>query len=313
MRNAFLAELTALAEKDRDVVLITGDLGFGVFDVFAERFPNQFLNAGVAEQNMTMVATGMALEGKNVFTYSIGNFPTLRCLEQIRNDVCYHNANVTIIGMGGGFSYGQLGMSHHATEDLSIMRALPNMTVVVPSTKEEVSAAMQALYRESSPAYLRLDKSKYESEQDNAPFELGRARLVREGEDLTFVTAGGILQDVVETAEILGQEGIDCRVLSMHTIKPLDHDALDSAANDTGGIVTVEENTIVGGLGSAVAEYCLEQAIKPGFFKRIGLQDTYSSVVGDQKYLRHIYKMDSAYLIDAVKTLLRENGNETSS
>jgi transketolase len=313
VRNAFLGELTALAEKDPDVVLITGDLGFGVFEEFAERFPKQFLNAGVAEQNMTMVATGMALEGKKVFTYSIGNFPTLRCLEQIRNDVCYHNANVTIIGMGGGFSYGQLGMSHHATEDLSIMRALPNMTVVVPSTAGEVSAAMQALYQTPGPAYLRLDKSKYESDQDNAPFELGRARLVRDGEALTFVTAGGILQEVAEAADNLMSNGVSCRILSMHTIKPLDHDALNSAASETGGIVTVEENTIVGGLGSAVAEFCLEQSIKPGFFKRIGLQDTYSSVVGDQKYLREFYQMDATYLIDTVNNLLLDKGNETTS
>lgn len=313
MRNAFLGELTALAEKDPEVVLITGDLGFGVFEEFEERFPKQFINAGVAEQSMTMVATGMALEGKKVFTYSIGNFPTLRCLEQLRNDVCYHNANVTIIGMGGGFSYGQLGMSHHATEDLSIMRALPNMTVVVPSTANEVSAAMQALYHESGPAYLRLDKSKYDSDQDKAPFELGHARMVREGRDLTFVTAGGILQDVAEAADALMRDDINCRILSMHTIKPLDGEALSSAASETGGIVTVEENTIVGGLGSAVAEYCLEQAIRPGFFKRIGLQDTYSSVVGDQQYLRQIYQMDSTYLIEAVKNLLRVNVNEASS
>lgn len=304
MRNAFVEELTRLAERDRDVVLITGDLGFGVFEDFEARFPDQYINAGVAEQNMTMVATGMALEGKKVYTYSIGNFPSLRCLEQIRNDVCYHDANVTIIGMGGGFSYGQLGMSHHATEDLSILRALPNMTLVAPSTASEVRGAMRALYAQAGPAYLRLDKSKFDGDLDETPFELGRARRVRDGGDLTLVTAGGILEEVCAAADQLAAEGIDCRVLSMHTIKPLDGDALARASRETAGIVTVEENTIVGGLGGAVAEFCLEQADRPGFFRRVGLRDTYSSVVGDQRYLRGYYEMDAGCLVASVRALL---------
>ncbi len=312
MRNAFVDELTRLAERDRDVVLITGDLGFGVFEDFETRFPDQYINAGVAEQNMTMVATGMALEGKKVFTYSIGNFPSLRCLEQIRNDICYHDANVTIIGMGGGFSYGQLGMSHHATEDLSILRALPNMTLVAPSTAGEVRGAMRALYAQAGPAYLRLDKSKFESDADEAPFELGRARLVRDGGDLTLVTAGGILEEVCAAADRLAAGGIDCRVLSMHTIKPLDGDALARATRETGGIVTVEENTIVGGLGGAVAEFCLEQADRPGLFRRVGLRDTYSSVVGDQHYLRGYYEMDADFLVASVRKLLAGSEHEAA-
>lgn len=305
MRNAFVDELTRLAEADPDVVLITGDLGFGVFEDFEERFPRQFINAGVAEQNMTMVATGMALEGKKVFTYSIGNFPSLRCLEQIRNDICYHDANVTIIGMGGGFSYGQLGMSHHATEDLSILRALPNMTLVAPGSAAEVRGAMQALYRHHGPAYLRLDKSKFEGDSEEADFELGRARVLRDGTDATLVTAGGILEEVIAAAESLASDSIECRVLSLHTVKPLDGKALDAAARETGGIVTVEENTIVGGLGSAVAEHGLEQSTRPGFFRRVGLRDTYSSVVGDQKYLRRHYEMDCDYLVETVRSLLQ--------
>ena len=146
MRNAFLNSLICIAEKDKDLILLTGDLGFGLFDDFESRFPGQFFNVGIAEQNMTGIAAGLALEGKKVFTYSLANFPTLRCLEQIRNDVCYHNLNVNIVTSGGGFSYGQLGMSHHATEDISIMRALPNVTVVVPSNAWEASHATKELY-----------------------------------------------------------------------------------------------------------------------------------------------------------------------
>lgn len=307
MRNAFLDELTRLAENDRDVVLITGDLGFGVFEDFERRFPRQYINAGVAEQNMTMIATGMALEGKKVYTYSIGNFPSLRCLEQIRNDICYHEANVTIIGMGGGFSYGQLGMSHHATEDLSILRALPNMTLVVPGSAGEVRAAMQALYRHQGPAYLRLDKSKFPADEEATDFELGKARVLRPGGDVTLITAGGILEEVIAAAEALAEEGIDCRVLSQHTIKPLDGTAVENAVRETRGIVSIEENTIVGGLGGALAEFCMEQPQRPGFFKRVGLRDIYSSIVGDQKYLRRQYQMDCAYLVETVKSLVQQD------
>ena len=207
--------------------------------------------------------------------------------------------------MGGGFSYGQLGMSHHATEDMSILRALPNMTLVVPGSAGEVCAAMQALYRHQGPAYLRLDKSKFEGDAEAQDFEIGRARVLRQGNDITLVSAGGILEEVLDAADALATAGIESRVLSMHTIKPLDGESIDAAVRETRGIVTIEENTIVGGLGSAVAEHSLEQPTRPGFFKRIGLRDTYSSVVGDQKYLRRHYQMDSEFLVQTVKSLLQ--------
>lgn len=307
MRDAFVSELLLLAEKDSNVILITADLGFGIFEKFEERFPNQFLNVGVSEQNMTMVAAGMAMEGKKVFTYSIGNFPTLRCLEQIRIDVCYHSLNVTIIGSGGGFSYGQLGMSHHATEDLSIMRALPNMVVVAPSSASEVRGAMQVLYEHSGPSYLRLDKSKTECDTKMSTFQLGKAEKVCDGYGVTLVGCGGIVEELVVAANALKFEGIDCRVLSMASVKPIDGNALRIAAQETRGIVTLEENNIIGGLGSAVAEICLESNIRPGFFKRIGLNDTYSSVVGDQFYLRDHYGMSSKHIIQAVRKLWNES------
>ena len=164
MRDAFVAELTAAAEHDPRIILITGDLGFGVLTKFAERFPRQFINAGVAEQNMTAMACGLALEGRKVFTYSIANFATLRCLEQIRNDVCYHNADVTVVSVGGGFSYGQLGMSHFATEDIAILRALPNMTVLAPTGVWEAAQATKAIIAGRGPAYFRLDKGKAASD-----------------------------------------------------------------------------------------------------------------------------------------------------
>jgi transketolase len=304
MRDVFVQELSLLAQSNPDLVLITGDLGFGIFDDFSQRFPNQFLNVGVAEQNLMMISAGMALEGKKVFAYSIGNFPTQRCLEQIRNDICYHDLDVTIIGMGGGFSYGQLGMSHHATEDLSIMRALPKMRVFVPSCSYEVQKIMITMENLKGPSYLRLDKSKYNENFETLKFEIGKANIIRDGSSVSLICAGGILEEAMKAADDLSNESIECRVISMHSIKPIDKKIIIEAAQETGGIITLEENTIIGGLGGAIAEICLESNFRPNFFKRIGLRDSYSSVVGDQKFLRKYYSMDSESIKIEVKKQL---------
>jgi transketolase len=282
-------------------MLLTADLGFGALDGFISRFPRQFLNVGVAEQNMTGLAAGLALEGHIVFTYSLGSFPTLRCLEQIRNDVCYHEANVKIVTVGGGMAYGAVGPTHHATEDLAILRSLPNMTVVSPGDHWEVSQATRALAGLRGPAYLRLDKSAApETARPGEEFRLGSARVVREGEDFTLVATGGILGEALAAAERLAADGVECRVLSMHTVKPLDAEALRRAARETGGIVTVEEHTIEGGLGGAVAECLLEAGDVPKVFHRIGLRDGFSSVVGSQRYLRRVYGLDAGAIARAV-------------
>ena len=301
MRDSFLAALTSLAEKDKDVVLLTGDLGYGVFEEFESRFPGQYFNVGVAEQNMTGVASGLSLEGKRVVTYSIGNFPTLRCLEQIRNDACYHDANITIVASGGGFSYGSLGMSHHATEDLAILRALPNISVVAPCTANEAGEAIKAMIQKGGVAYLRLDKTNAEESPIESPFIIGKARRYKEGNDITLVAIGGILNDVNIASVELKKLGINARVVGMHTIKPIDKDEIIDAATNTGGIVTVEEHNIDGGLGSAVSEICMDYGVIPKKFLRIGLNNEYSSIVGSQQYLRSRYQIDSIAIIDKVK------------
>jgi transketolase len=305
MRDAFLAALTSLAEKDKDVVLLTGDLGYGVFEEFESRFPGQYFNVGVAEQNMTGVASGLSLEGKKVVTYSIGNFPTLRCLEQIRNDACYHDANITIVASGGGFSYGSLGMSHHATEDLAILRALPNMLVVAPSTAKEAGEATKAIIRKGGVAYLRLDKTVAQDKDFSSPFSIGKARRYKEGNDITLIATGGILEDVNIAAVELEKLGIGARVLGMHSIKPIDIDQIIDAATNTGGMVTIEEHNKDGGLGSAVSEVCMDYGVFPKKFLRIGLENVYSSIVGSQQYLKSRYNMDSSAIIDRVKEILK--------
>lgn len=309
MRDVFVRELTAAAERDPRIMLITGDLGFGVLDKFADRFPRQFINAGVAEQNMTSIACGLALEGRKVFTYSIANFATLRCLEQIRNDVCYHDADVTVVAIGGGFSYGQLGMSHFATEDLAILRALPGMKVVAPSGLWEASEATKALIAQGGPSYLRLDKGKADSDpQPSETLKIGRPRIVRPGQDVTMVAIGAVLSEALTVAERLQSHGISSRVISVHTLKPLETDLIVAAAKETAGIVTVEEHNIVGGLGSAVAEICLDSGSMPQFFLRVGLRDLFPTVVGDQNYLRRAYNIDADTIENGVLRHLKGEG-----
>jgi len=305
MRDVFIQRLTELAESNPRLLLVTGDLGFNVLNAFAERFPRQYLNAGVAEQNMTGLATGLAMEGRVVFTYSIANFPTLRCLEQIRNDACYHAANVKVVAIGGGFSYGPLGVSHHATEDLSILRSLPELTLVAPGDDWEAAEATSALVATPGTCYLRLDRSSAPAtNRPDEQFQLGRARVIREGEDMTLMAVGGILGIALEAAERLAGEGIECRVISMHTVKPLDRETIFAACRETGGMVTIEEHTIDGGLGGAVAEVCLDAGVFPKTFHRIGLRAGFSSIVGDQDFLRRQYGMDAQAIIAAVRKVL---------
>lgn len=286
MRNAFLAELFELARRDSRIVFVTGDLGFSVVEPYMEELPDQFVNAGVAEQNMTALAAGMALCGKIAFTYSIANFPTLRCLEHVRNDVCYHEANVTVVSVGGGFAYGTMGATHHATEDLGVMRILPNMIVVAPGDPVETRAATHALVEHEGPAYLRLGKAgEPVVHEEPIDFELGRAIRLRDGDDVTLVSTGGTLQLATQAADALADDGVSARVLSMHTLKPLDDDALLEAAQETGSVITIEEHSIVGGLGSAVAELFAESSEVHPRFRRIGARPRFSPHVGSQAYL----------------------------
>ena len=245
MRTEFIDELTRLAAEDDRICLVVGDLGFGVVQDFARRFPDRFLNAGIAEQSMTGVAAGWALSGKVVFTYSIANFPTLRCLEQIRNDACDHRADVKVAAVGGGFAYGALGASHHATEDLAILRALPGIAVVAPGDTVEARLATRAVADLPGPCYLRLGRAGEPTVHAAEPdFRLGRAITVRDGDDLTLISTGGMLKATVEAADLLAAEGFMARVLSMHTLRPLDDEAVERAAVETGALVTVEEHSV---------------------------------------------------------------------
>lgn len=305
MRDTFVRTLIALAKENPNIELITGDLGFGVLKPFWERLPDQFINAGIAEQNMTSAAAGMALEGKTVFTYSIGNFPTLRCLEQIRNDCAYHGANVKIVCVGGGFVYGSLGMSHHATEDIAVMRALPGVAVFCPGDLVEAEEATKAIAKYPGTCYLRLGRGGEKRIHDHIDnFEIGKAIKIHDGEKIAIFSTGAIFEEVADAEAILAEHDIYPAVYTFPTVKPIDRAVIARCAADFDMIVTVEEHNIVGGFGSAVAEVLAELPERARLL-RIGIHDTYSSIVGSQKYLRSQFGLDSGGIATQVLEALQ--------
>ncbi len=300
MRDTFVRTLIQLAKKTKNIELITGDLGFGVLKPYWEQCPDQFTNAGIAEQNMTSVAAGMAMEGKIVFTYSIGNFPTLRCLEQIRNDCAYHNANVKIVCVGGGFAYGSLGMSHHATEDIAILRALPNVAVICPADLVEAEAATKAIVDYPGTVYLRLGRGgEKRIHKSISEFIVGKAIKVQRGRKVAIFSTGAIFEEVTDADKILKQQGITPTLYTFPTVKPIDREVIEHCGANYDLIVTCEEHNVVGGFGSAVAEVLCENQHSSRLV-RIGLKDCYSTKVGGQKYLRERYGLSAAYIADTI-------------
>jgi transketolase len=285
MRTAFIEELVRLAEQDERIWLVCGDLGYSVIEAFGDRFPKRYLNAGVAEQNMTGVAAGLALMGKTVFTYSIANFPVIRCLEQIRNDVCYHNLNVKIVAVGGGLAYGSHGYTHHAVEDIAVLSLLPNITVAAPGDPVEARAVTRVLASRPGPAYLRLGKAGepvLHSAEIVAVY--GKAIIMRDGQDMTLISIGGMLANTLSAADKLTQAGYSVRVVSMPFAVPLDEDAIRSAVAETGVVLTVEEHGI-GGLGTAVGE-CIARSGGTAVFVPLRLGRYPIKTAGSQEQLR---------------------------
>jgi transketolase len=301
MRNAFIDELTLLAEENEKIFLIVGDLGYGVIENFEKKFPKQFLNAGVAEQNMMGMAAGLASAGFQVFVYSIGNFPVFRCLEQIRNDVCYQELNVTIVSIGAGLSYGTLGYSHHAIDDIGVMKALPGMTIYSPADPIETRLALASSISVKTPKYFRLGKSGepniFETVSSNYP----NWTQLAFGDQLLLITTGAITIEATEAAESLGSEGIEISVCSVPVLKPffLDVTLVEKYQN----ILVVEEHSISGGLGSIVSEQIAQKGLQKNL-SILGLPDLVHHELGSQKYLRNHFKIDSKGIVDKVKEML---------
>ena len=265
MRNVFIDRLFEQAKQDPDIVLITGDLGFSVLEKFQAAYPEQFINAGIAEQNMTGMAAGMALIGKKPYTYSIANFPTLRCLEQIRNDVCYHNANVKIISVGSGFSYGAQGYTHHGIEDITIMRSLPNMRVYSPADITETLWLANYIFNSPSPGYLRLAKGGTQNlHTDINRYSFPSMLPLITGNHKTILSTGAITCDLYT---FLKEKNLKCNLYSVPVIKPLDLNTLAMISKNSKKIITVEEHQLNGGFGSAILE-AINKLINQGRLKK---------------------------------------------
>jgi transketolase len=309
MRNAFAAALTEMAGLDERVVLLSGDIGNRLFDTFRERFPARFYNCGVAEANMTGMAAGMALCGLRPFTYTITPFATTRVIEQIRVDICYHNVPVTIVGTGSGLSYASLGPTHHSCEDVGIMRCFPNLTVVCPADSAEVGPALRATLTLPGPAYIRLGKKGEPVVHRSPPnFEIGRGIIMLEGADVCLLGMGTMTAVALEAAALLEAAGVSARVVSMHTVKPLDEALLAESFARFPVVGVVEEHSIIGGLGSAVAEWLARRAPCGTRLEVFGTPDLFLSEAGSQAYMRQKCGLTAELIAERMLLRFRQRG-----
>jgi len=304
MRITFVKAVTEFAKKNPNVILLTGDLGFSVFEDFIQTCPNQFINAGIAEQNMTGMAAGLASEGKIPVIYSIIPFVTMRNFEQIRNDICYQNLNVKIVGVGAGFSYGPYGHTHHALEDIGILRTLANMAIFCPGDPVEVQATTEAMLQSKGPTYLRLGKAgEPVIHSGNIHFQIGKGIVIEKGTDLTIVATSTMVYRALEVTKQLQSKNISVRLVSMPTIKPLDEELIRQCVQETKKIFSLEEHSVIGGLGSAVSEVIAEYG-KPVVFKRIGVPDRFTKVIGRQEHMRRANNLECDQIVDTILTSL---------
>jgi transketolase len=301
MRDAFFAELAQAAAADERIWALTGDLGIGLFDEFEKIASGRHLNVGIAEQNLVGIAAGLAYAGKTPIAYSIAPFLTSRPHDQVRVDVALARANVKLVGVGGGVAYGTLGPTHHAIEDIALMRTLPNMTVLTPADPAETRAATRAMLAHDGPVYLRLGKNGEPAAlPQGSAFAIGRAMRVREGDDVAIVSCGPMLTEALRAADLLATAGFGTRVVHLGTIKPFDAHGVIEACADMRTVVTVEEHTVLGGLGSAVAE-ALAEAGCPAPLRRIGMPDCFANAVGSRDHLIRHYGLDAAAIAAAAR------------
>lgn len=293
MRNAFSNTLTRLARQNKKLILLTGDLGYTVFEDFIKKHPQRFFNMGVAEANMMGVACGLSLQGFIPVVYSIATFATMRGFEQIRTDICVHNANVKIVGTGAGLSYGHAGSTHHALEDIAIMRSLPNMTVICTSDPVQAEMATEQMIIHQGPVYLRLGKrGEPVIYKKPSKFKIGKGIVLKEGKKVAIIATGNLVHNALLASKILEGYGINLTVIDMHTVKPLDKQLILQLSKKHELICTLEEHSIIGGLGSAVAEVIAENSIKKHLhFHRIGIPDIFIERAGSQEFLRNKYSL----------------------
>jgi len=311
MRVAFVKKLTELALNDKDLYFITADTGFKVFDEYQNIFSDRYLNIGISESAMVSIASGLALSGKRVFLYGIVPFVVMRCFEQIRNDLCMQNLPVVIVGVGAGLVYGREGATHHSIEDIAVMNALPNMTVVCPGDPVETSKAMEATTNLKGPMYLRLGKSGEQviHQDSNIPFEIGEGIVIEKGADIAIVSTGNMLTTATELANMLRSKGMTPEVISMHTVKPIDRDLIVDVSKRCRMILTLEEHSTIGGLGSCVANVISEENLSV-MLKKFAIGDQYADVAGSHSYLKRHFGLTAEQIFEKLLPSLNATFNK---
>lgn len=306
MRAAFVKTLVKIAEKDERVFLLTGDLGYGVLEPFSEAFPSRYFNMGVAEANMIGMSAGMAFSGKIPYVFSIATFLTMRGFEQIRNDVCYQKRNVKFIGVGSGLTYSCYGATHQSIDDIAVMRSLPNMVVLAPGDPIEVKEAIKFSAKYKGAVYIRLaSKGEPIIHNKKIKFSLGKGILIKDGDDLTVMATGNMLENAYLACQKLGKRGLSIRLISMPFLKPIDDEVIMKATKETKAIFTIEEHCAIGGLGSAVADVLAQSNIHGANFHKISLPDTFPHQVGDRTYLRNIYGLTPDKIVRKIKEKIK--------
>lgn len=305
MRNAIIEEVYEIMKKNKDSYFLTGDLGYNTLEKIEKDFPDRFINVGIAEQNMIGIASGLALTGKKVFVYSIIPFLIMRCYEQIRNDVCYHDLDVTLLGSGSGLTYGILGSTHFALEDLAILRPLPNMTIFSPADEMDARLGVKFSTNFHHPLYIRIGlREETKIHQHAYNFKFGKGVVIQEGKDLVFLVTGTLMEEAIKASKIIEKEkGLTATIVDIHTIKPLDKELILKEVLGKKIVITVEEHGKIGGLGSAVAEVLSNAKLSTGMIT-IGTGDTFMEVIGTRSYLRKKLQLDSYGIVDQVKKVL---------
>ncbi len=300
MRKAFIKTLEKLAEKDKNIYLLTGDLGFSVFENFAKKFPDRFINCGLIEQTMMGIASGLALEGKKPYVYSIIPFATMRCFEQVRNDICYPNLNVKIIGMGAGFSYGPHDFTHYGIEDISILNALPNLVLLSPANPEETEKLMLKSYANKKSTYMRMDKSGNTTHQKIKKISIGKPVVYKNGKKIALITTGTCLEVALGVSNLAERDNLDFKIIHMHTLKPVDEKFLIKELKNIKKIITLEEHSIMGGLGSIVNQILVKNGIKNKIIKNLGVADKFKNISGSKSFLKSYHKIDEKGVYKAI-------------
>ena len=303
-KQAICEKLIEKGKKDKDIVVLTSDSrGSASMAPFADTLPDQLVEIGIAEQDMVGQAAGLAAAGKKAFIASYAAFLSMRSIEQIKVDVAYSEVPVSVIGISGGVSYGPLGMSHHAVQDIAAIRGIPNIELIMPASPRESEVMVEKLIDYNKPVYVRVERNPipeiYHSE--NVSFKIGKAKTLKKGDDLTIIACGRMVNTALQTAEKLAQKKIDCRVINNHTLKPLDDDTIIKAAVETEAIITLEEHSIYGGLGSAVSEVVVQN--NPAPVKVMGLPDE-PIVAGKPAEIFKHYGLDTAGVAQTAERLL---------